>query len=74
MRLRLIIALVLLPLGFFWFSFVSLREGKTREALETVPIALLFAGLAFYVARREVRRLRDAAAPEAKARSRRGVG
>ena len=74
MRLRLIIALVLLPLGFFWFSFVSLREGKTREALETVPIALLFAGLAFYVVRREVRRLRDAAAPEAKARSGRGVG
>ena len=74
MRLRVIIALVMLPLGFFWFSFVSVREGKTREALETAPFALLFAGIAFFVVRREVRRLRDAAAPEAKARSRRGDG
>lgn len=70
--LRLFIALGMLTLGFAWFSFVSLREGKTREALETAPVALLFAGITVFVVRRQVGRLRDDAAA-AKARSRRGA-
>ena len=74
MRLRLFIALTMLPLGFAYVSFMSLREGKTREALETAAVALLFAGITFFILRRAVRQLRDATVADAKARSREGVG
>lgn len=64
MRVRLIFGLAMLTLGFSWFSFVSLHEGKTRESLETAPVALLFAGITIFVVRRDVRRLRAAVAAE----------